>query len=97
MANGSLMVKSIQKEDKGIFICTIEQSRGTESTSDKSRNINVSVIGKMRKIYWDLEVLNQQYKVKNSQSLTKKLSKESENVTGISLILFLKSIVASGK
>ena len=49
LANGSLMVKSIQREDKGIYTCTIHQSRGSESTSEKSRSINVKVRGKMRK------------------------------------------------
>ncbi|XP_044167766.1 fibroblast growth factor receptor 1-like, partial [Acropora millepora] len=44
LANGSLMVKSIQREDKGIYTCTIHQSRGSESTSEKSRDINVKVI-----------------------------------------------------
>ena len=64
LANGSLMVKSIRREDKGIYICTIHQSRGSESTSKKSRSINVKVRGKMRKKYRFLNVLNQQYKVK---------------------------------
>ena len=69
LANGSLMVKSIQSEDKGIYICTIHQSRGSESTSEKSRSINVKVIGKMRKKYRFLNILNHQYKVKNKQSM----------------------------
>ena len=49
LANGSLEVKSIQREDKGIFICSIKQSRGSESTSEKSQKITVTVIGKIRK------------------------------------------------
>ena len=64
LANGSLMVKSIQREDKGIYICTIHQSRGFESTSEKSRSINVKVIGKMKKNISFFNVLNHQYKVK---------------------------------
>ncbi|KAK2571226.1 Tyrosine kinase receptor Cad96Ca [Acropora cervicornis] len=44
LANGSLMVKSIKKGDKGIYICTIHQSRGSESTSEKSKEIVVTVI-----------------------------------------------------
>ena len=64
MANGSLMVKSIQREDKGIYICTIHQSRGSESTSEKSEEIVVTVIGKMRKKSRYFNVLNHQYKVK---------------------------------
>ena len=51
LANGSLEVRSIQREDKGTFICTIKQSRGSESTSEKSQSIIVGVIGKMRKKY----------------------------------------------
>ena len=51
LANGSLEVRSIQREDKGIFICTIKQSRGSESTSEKSQRITVTVIGKIRKKY----------------------------------------------
>ena len=51
LANGSLEVRSIQREDKGIFICTIKQSRGSESTSEKSQKITVTVIGKIRKKY----------------------------------------------
>ena len=39
----------MHREDAGMYICKIEQSRGTESTSEKFQNINVSVIGKMRK------------------------------------------------
>ena len=49
LANGSLMVKSIRREDKGTYICTIKQFRGSESTSEKSQSIIVRVIGKMRK------------------------------------------------
>ncbi|XP_044170699.1 neural cell adhesion molecule 1-like, partial [Acropora millepora] len=44
LANGSLMVKSIQREDKGIYICTIHQARGSESTSEKNQKIKVMVI-----------------------------------------------------
>ena len=44
-------MKSIQREDKGTYICTIHQSRGSESTSEKNQKIKVKVIGKMRKKY----------------------------------------------
>ena len=49
LANGSLKIEAIRREDNGIYICTIKQSRGTESTSEKSQSIIVRVIGKMRK------------------------------------------------
>ena len=62
-------MKSIQRKDKGIYTCTIHQSRGSESTSEKSQSINVKVIGKMTKKYRFLNVLNHQYKVKNKQSM----------------------------
>ena len=45
------MVNSVQREDKGTYICRIEQSRGSESTSEKSQRINVMVVGKMCKKY----------------------------------------------
>ena len=51
LANGSLEVRSMQREDEGIFICTIKQSRGSGSTSKKFQKITVTVIGKIRKNY----------------------------------------------
>ena len=48
LANGSLKVKPILREDDGSYICTIRQSRGSDSISEKSQLIIVSVIGKMR-------------------------------------------------
>ena len=56
-------MKSIQREDKGIYICTIHQSRGFESTSEKSRSINVKVIGKMRENSRFLNVLREAARV----------------------------------
>ena len=54
LANGSLKVQPIQREDNGTYICTIKQTRGLDSTSEKSQRIIVRVIGKMRKdIYLD--------------------------------------------
>ena len=50
LANGSLAVKIIGKYDSGTYTCTIKQSRGSDSVSEKSQSINVTVIGKMRKI-----------------------------------------------
>ncbi|KAK2571146.1 Thrombospondin-2, partial [Acropora cervicornis] len=41
LANGSLMMKSIQAEDKGTYICAIKQPRGSEPSSEKSQSINV--------------------------------------------------------
>ena len=48
LANGSLKVEPVRREDNGSYICTIKQSRGSESTSEKSQSINVMVIGKTR-------------------------------------------------
>ena len=49
LPSGSLRVRSIRREDNGTYICTIKQSRGFDSTSEKSQSIIVRVIGKMRK------------------------------------------------
>ncbi|XP_044169409.1 tyrosine-protein kinase-like otk [Acropora millepora] len=49
LTNGSLKVESIRRDDNGTYICTIKQSRGFDSISEKSQSIIVSVIGKMRK------------------------------------------------
>ena len=43
------MIKSIQAEDKGIYICGIKQPKGSERSSEKSQSINVLVMGKRRK------------------------------------------------
>ena len=57
---------SIGREDNGTYICTIKQSRGSDSISEKSQSIIVWVIGKMRKnIVFDL--LKHQY---NHQSVS---------------------------
>ncbi|XP_067023944.1 scavenger receptor cysteine-rich type 1 protein M130-like [Acropora muricata] len=44
LANGSLMMKSIQAEDKGTYICAIKQPRGYEPSIEKSQSINVIVV-----------------------------------------------------
>ncbi|KAK2556118.1 Hemicentin-2 [Acropora cervicornis] len=44
LANGSLKVKPILREDDGTYICTIRQSRGSDSTSEKPQSIIVMVI-----------------------------------------------------
>ncbi|XP_015756364.1 PREDICTED: netrin receptor unc-5-like [Acropora digitifera] len=44
LANGSLMMKSIQAEDKGTYICAIKQPRGSEPSIEKSQSINVIVV-----------------------------------------------------
>ena len=49
LANGSLKVEPIQREDSGSYTCTIKQTRGSDSISEKSQSIIVWVIGKMRK------------------------------------------------
>lgn len=64
MTNGSLRVEKMHRNDTGIYTCTMKQSRGTESTSEKSQNIHVRVIGKMRKKNLFLDVLNDQWQVK---------------------------------
>ena len=46
LANGSLKVKPILREDDGSYICTIRQSRGSDSTSEKSQRIVVRLKGK---------------------------------------------------
>ena len=48
LENGSLKVERILREDNGSYICTIRQSRGSDSISEKSQSIIVRVIGKMR-------------------------------------------------
>ena len=49
LANGSLKVKPVLREDDGTYICTIRQSRGSDSEDEKPQSITVRVIGKMRK------------------------------------------------
>ncbi|XP_044180580.1 hemicentin-1-like isoform X2 [Acropora millepora] len=44
LASGSLKVKPVRREDNGTYICTIKQSRGSDSTSEKSQSIIVRVI-----------------------------------------------------
>ena len=69
LTSGSLKVESIREEDNGTYICTIKQSRGFDSISEKSQSIIVIVIGKMRKknIHLDVLYLNHQH---NQQSVT---------------------------
>ena len=63
LANGSLMMKSAQAEDKGTYTCAIKQPRGSEPSSEKSQSINVIVVGKRSKKYLYLDVLNHLYKL----------------------------------
>ena len=63
--SGSLRVRSIRREDNGTYICTIKQTRGFDSTSEKSQSIIVRVLGKKRKNI-QLDVLKHQY---NHQSV----------------------------
>ncbi|XP_067023854.1 uncharacterized protein [Acropora muricata] len=44
LANGSLMIKSIQAEDSGTYICAIKQPRGSKPSNKKSQSINVMVV-----------------------------------------------------
>ena len=64
LANGSLRIRLTRREDSGSYICTIKQSRGSDSVSEKSQSINVRVLGKKRKNIL-LVVLKHQY---NQQS-----------------------------
>ena len=50
LANGSLAVEHIEENDSGTYTCTIKQSRGSDSASEKPQSIIVTVIGKMRKV-----------------------------------------------
>ena len=54
------MMKSIQAEDKGTYICAIKQPRGSEPSIEKSQSINVIVMGKRSEKYLYLDVLNHQ-------------------------------------
>ena len=65
LANGSLMMKSIQAEDKGTYICAIKQPRGSEPSIEKSQSINVIVVGKRSEKNLYLDVLNHQCKLEN--------------------------------
>ncbi|XP_015769364.1 PREDICTED: hemicentin-2-like [Acropora digitifera] len=60
LANGSLKVEPIRREDGGSYTCTIKQSRGSDSVSEKYQSITVKVIGhKMHRtsdILFSLEV-----------------------------------------
>jgi len=49
LTNGSLKVKEMHREDNGTYVCKIKQSRGTESSTERTQNINVRVLGKMKK------------------------------------------------
>ena len=64
LENGSLKVEPIRREDSGSYTCTIKQSRGSDSVSEKSQSITVRVIGKMRK--------NKNNKKQNRQKQKKK-------------------------
>ena len=63
LANGSLKVKPIRREDNGTYICTIKQSRGSDSVSEKSQSITVRVIGKIR-----LNKINKKQKQKKNSA-----------------------------
>ena len=46
LANGSLKVKPILREDDGSYMCIIRQSRGSDLASEKLQVIIVRVKGK---------------------------------------------------
>ena len=63
LTNGSLMVEKMHRKDIGMYICKMKQSRGTESSTEKTIDINVRVLGKMKKNKknnLNLDVLNDQ-------------------------------------
>lgn len=62
LTNGSLKVEEMHREDTGMYICEMKQSRGTESSTEKKLAINVRVLGKMKKTKKNLnvDVLNDQ-------------------------------------
>ena len=49
LTNGSLKVEEMHREDTGMYICEMKQSRGTESSTEKKLAINVRVLGKTKK------------------------------------------------
>ncbi|XP_067025673.1 inactive tyrosine-protein kinase 7-like [Acropora muricata] len=44
LTNGSLMVEKMHRKDIGMYICKMKQSRGTESSTEKTIDINVRVL-----------------------------------------------------
>ncbi|XP_067023937.1 scavenger receptor cysteine-rich domain-containing group B protein-like [Acropora muricata] len=44
LTNGSLLIKSIQAQDKGTYICAIKQPRGSAPSIEKFQSINVMVV-----------------------------------------------------
>ena len=44
LSNGSLNISPVQPKDKGIYICTFRQSKGSKRVTTKDQTINVSVI-----------------------------------------------------
>ena len=44
LSNGSLYVNPVHPQDKGTYICTFKQSKGSERVTKDDQTINVSVI-----------------------------------------------------
>ena len=49
--NGNMHVNPVTEDVGGEFICTIEQNKGTDRTTEKSEYITVSIIGKKSSLY----------------------------------------------
>ena len=46
LSNGSMNINPVHPEDKGAYICTFRQSKGSKRVTSKDRTINVFVISK---------------------------------------------------
>lgn len=46
LANGSMRVYPVRPNDKGEYICAIQQTKGDERTTRKTETIDVSVVGR---------------------------------------------------
>ena len=77
LANGNLKVEPIRREDSGSYTCTIKQSRGYDSVSEKSQSITVRVIGKVRK------------NKNNNQKKQKQKRKQKDSGKGINALISL--------
>ena len=46
LTNGSVYVNPVYPEDKGTYICTMKQNKGTDSLTRKDQTIKVFVLSK---------------------------------------------------
>ena len=42
--NGSLYVNPVHRQDRGTYICTLKQTRGSKRVTKKDQTINVAII-----------------------------------------------------